>query len=104
MEYELTYIKDAKASDLRDTLKKATSVEFVVKAVGANYAFRSRHIFSQQAQKFYQLVSDVYGNIKHQKEKLEQMNKELEPKKHPDNWLEEDIDLMTIYGSKAEEK
>ena len=94
MEYELTYIKDAKASDLRDTLKKATSVEFVVKVVGATDIFRRQQILSQQAQKVDQLVCDVYGNIKHQKEKLEQMNKELESKKHPDNWLEEDLDLM----------
>ena len=94
IEYELSYTKVAKAGDLKDTLKEATSIEFVVKVAGAADIFRRQQILSQQAQRVDQLISDVYGNITLQKEKLEQMNKELESDKHPDNWTSDDLDKL----------
>ena len=63
IKYELSYTKVSKASDLKDTLKEATSIEFVVKVAGATDIFRRQQILSQQAQKVDQLISDVYGNI-----------------------------------------
>ena len=81
MKYEIFYTKEAKANDLKETLKDATSVEFVVKVVVETDIFRTQKILSKQAQNVDQLISDVYGNIKLQKNKLEQMGKELESPK-----------------------
>ena len=94
MEHELTYIKDAKSTSLANTLYESTTIEFVVKVAGATDIFRRQQILSQQSQKVDQLISDVYGNIRHQKEKLEQMNEDLKSDKHPDNWRTEDIEKM----------
>ena len=66
--------------------KKQTPLNFVAKVAGATDIFRRQQILSQQAQKVDQLISDVYGNIIHQKEKLEQMNKKLDSDRQPDNW------------------
>jgi hypothetical protein len=87
MEYEISYTKATKSGDLKETLKNATSVEFVVKVVGATDVFRRQ-------QKVDQLISDVYDNIKLQKDKLERMDKDLESPKHPDNWNLDDLESL----------
>ena len=69
MEYELEYTEN-KADKIDETLEKATDVEFVVTVVGATDIFRRQQIMSQQCQKVDQLISDVYGNLKMQIEKL----------------------------------
>ena len=90
MEYELTYTKD-KAEDIRETLKEATDVEFVVKVVGATDIFRRQQIMSQQSQKVDQLISDVFGNLKLQVDKEKDMNEGLNLDKHPNDWDESDV-------------
>ena len=65
-----------------------------MKVAGATDIFRRQQILSQQAQKVDQLISDVYGNIVLQKEKLEQMNKELDSDRHPDDWTSDDLDKL----------
>ena len=93
MEYELTYTKD-KAVDIKETLEKATDLEFVVKVAGATDIFRRQQIMSQQSQKVDQLISDVFGNLKLQVEKEKEMNGNLSSDKHPNDWDETDINKL----------
>ncbi len=90
IKYELSYTDD-KSDELKETLKSVTDLEFVVKLLGATDIFRRQQILSQQSQKVDQLVSDVYGNIKMQRDKLEGMNKDLDSTKHPSDWTVDDI-------------
>ena len=71
-------------------------VEFVVTVAGATDIFRRQQIMSQQSQKVDQLISDVYGNLKIQIEKLKEINENLNSVKHPNDWAEEDVNKLAI--------
>ena len=58
------------SEELNSILESITNQEFVVKLVGATDIFRKQQILSQQSQKIDQLVSEVYDNIKIQRDKL----------------------------------
>ena len=91
IKYELSYTGN-KAEELKDTLEAITDVEFVVKVIGATNIFRQQQILSQQSQKIDQLISDLYDNVKVQKDKLVNMNEDLDTAKHPEDWTSDDIE------------
>ena len=49
---------------------------------------------SQQSQKVYQLISDVFGNLKLQVNKEKEMNANLSSDKHLNDWDGTDIDKL----------
>ena len=65
-----------------------------MKLVGATDIFRKQQILSQQSQKNDQLVSEVYDNIKIQRDKLCDMNSDLDISKHPNDWSVDDINNL----------
>ena len=93
LEYELSY-SDNKSEEIKAILSEAKSVQFVVTLLGATDIFRRQQILSQQAQKLDQLISDLFGNIKLQLDKLKMINEHLKSNIHPDDWREDDIKEM----------
>lgn len=91
-------VKDGKEMHIRDNLKKATSVEFVVALSGSVDIYRIQQILSQQSQKVDQQIYEVYENIKKQRDNLKKMATDLElsDRKHPSDWTVDDLEDLDI--------
>ena len=91
--YEIGYTEE-KSEELKSILECITNQEFMVELVGGTEIFRKQQILSQQSQKIDQLVSEVYDNIKIQRDKLCDMNSDLDISKHPNDWSVDDINNL----------
>ena len=57
-------LKDGKDVALNSALKKMKTKAFVITVAGATDIYRREQILSQQCQKIYQHIYEVYDNLK----------------------------------------
>ena len=69
--------KNEKDTAVNSALRKIKTKSFVITLAGATDIYRREQILSQQCQKIDQHIFEVYDNLKIQKEKLEEMLKNL---------------------------
>ena len=86
--------KNGKDAGVSAALRKMKTKAFVITLAGATDIYRREQILSQQCQKIDQHIYEVYDNLKLQKEKLEEMLKNLTEGTVFSDWTMSDVNEL----------